>query len=117
MDTLEKEKRLKERLEHNIRNEEIGTAIAITGSWGVGKTFFWKRCIDGYHFKKKYVYVSLFGLESLSDLKTHIYSNIENNHSTLEIPRWIRGLPSILKDTRVSQFCLNASTKIFDSLM
>lgn len=117
MDILEKEKRLKERLEHNIRNEEIGTAIAITGSWGVGKTFFWKRCIDGYNFKKKYVYVSLFGLESLSDLKTHIYSNIENNHSTLEIPRWIRGLPSILKDTRVSQFGLSASTKIFDSLM
>ncbi|MGR0304591.1 P-loop NTPase fold protein [Acinetobacter beijerinckii] len=117
MDILEKEKRLKERLEHNIRNEEIGTAIAITGPWGVGKTFFWKRCIDGYNFKKKYVYVSLFGLESLSDLKTHIYSNIENNHSTLEIPRWIRGLPSILKDTRVSQFGLNASTKIFDSLM
>jgi len=117
MDILEKEKRLKERLEHNIRNEEIGTAIAITGSWGVGKTFFWKRCIDGYNFKKKYVYVSLFGLESLSDLKTHIYSNIENNHSALEIPRWIRGLPSILKDTRVSQFGLNASTKIFDSLM
>lgn len=117
MDILEKEKRLKERLEHNIRNEEIGTAIAITGPWGVGKTFFWKRCIDGYNFKKKYVYVSLFGLESLSDLKTHIYSNIENNHLTLEIPRWIRGLPSILKDTRVSQFGLNASTKIFDSLM
>ncbi|ENW07147.1 P-loop NTPase fold protein [Acinetobacter beijerinckii] len=117
MDILEKEKRLKERLEHNIRNEEIGTAIAITGPWGVGKTFFWKRCIGGYNFKKKYVYVSLFGLESLSDLKTHIYSNIENNHSALEIPRWIRGLPSILKDTRVSQFGLNASTKIFDSLM
>lgn len=42
MDILEKEKRLKERLEHNIRNEEIRTAIAITGPWGVGKTFFWK---------------------------------------------------------------------------
>lgn len=83
----------------------------------MGKTFFWKRCIDEYNFKKKYVYISLFGLESLSDLKTHIYSNIENNHSTLEIPRWIRGLPSILKDTRVSQFGLSASTKIFDSLM
>lgn len=117
MDILEKEQRLKQLLEHNIRNEKVGTAIAITGPWGVGKTFFWKKFIDGCNFKKKYVYVSLFGLESLSDLKTHIYSNIENNHSTLEIPRWIRGLPSILKDTRVSQFGLNASTKIFDSLM
>ena len=117
MDILEKEKRLTELLEQNFQNNKVGTAIAITGPWGVGKTFFWKRCIDGYNLKKKYVYVSLFGLESLSDLKTHIYSNIENNHSTLEIPRWIRGLPSILKDTRVSQFGLSASTKIFDSLM
>lgn len=117
MNILEQEKRLKDLLEYNIRNEEVGTAIAITGPWGVGKTFFWKRFIDGCNFKKKYVYVSLFGLESLSDLKTHIYSNIENNHSNLEIPRWIRGLPSILKDTRVSQFGLSASTKIFDSLM
>lgn len=117
MDILEKEKRLTELLEQNFQNNKVGTAIAITGPWGVGKTFFWKRCIDEYNFKKKYVYISLFGLESLSDLKTHIYSNIENNHSTLEIPRWIRGLPSILKDTRVSQFGLSASTKIFDSLM
>ncbi|ENX60501.1 MULTISPECIES: P-loop NTPase fold protein [Acinetobacter] len=117
MNILEQEKRLKDLLEYNIRNEEVGTAIVITGPWGVGKTFFWKRFIDGCNFKKKYVYVSLFGLESLSDLKTHIYSNIENNHSNLEIPRWIRGLPSILKDTRVSQFGLSASTKIFDSLM
>lgn len=59
----------------------------------------------------------MFGLESLGDLKTHIYSNIENNHSLIEIPRWIRGLPSILKDTRVSQFGVNASAKVFDSLM
>lgn len=53
----------------------------------------------------------------MGDLKTHIYSNIENNHSTLEIPRWIRGLPAIFKDTRVSHFGLSTSTKIFDSLM
>nr|WP_255342394.1 P-loop NTPase fold protein [Acinetobacter baumannii] len=40
MKVLDKEKRLKELLENNIRNEKIGTAIAITGHWGVGKTFF-----------------------------------------------------------------------------
>ncbi|WP_335951578.1 KAP family P-loop domain protein [Acinetobacter beijerinckii] len=128
MDILEKEKRLKERLEHNIRYEDIGAAIAITGSWGVGKTFFWKSFLDKQLcderiykkdnvFNRKYAYVSLFGLESLSDLKTHIYSSIESFHSSIEIPKWIKSLPSILKDTRVSQFGLNASTKIFDSLM
>ncbi len=113
----EKQQRLKQILENNINNEKVGTAIAITGSWGVGKTYFWNNFRENNPLKKKYVYVSLFGLESLSDLKTHIYSNIENNHSTIEIPRWIRGLPSILKDTRISQFGLNASAKVFDSLM
>lgn len=92
-------------------------AIAITGSWGVGKTFFWNEFKENYQLKKKYVYVSLFGLESLSDLKTHIYSHIENNSSAIEIPRWIRGLPSILKDTKISQFGISSSAKIFDSLM
>lgn len=107
-----------ERLEQIFReSDNKGMAIAITGSWGVGKTFFWNKFRKNYQLKKKYVYVSLFGLESLSDLKTHIYSHIENNSSAIEIPRWIRGLPSILKDTKISQFGISSSAKIFDSLM
>ncbi|WP_213686527.1 P-loop NTPase fold protein [Acinetobacter sp. WY4] len=107
-----------QRLEQIFReNDNKGMAIAITGSWGVGKTFFWNEFKENYQLKKKYVYVSLFGLESLSDLKTHIYSHIENNSSAIEIPRWIRGLPSILKDTKISQFGISSSAKIFDSLM
>lgn len=107
-----------ERLEQIFReSDNKGMAIAITGSWGVGKTFFWNKFRKNYQLKKKYVYVSLFGLESLSDLKTHIYSHIENNSSTIEIPRWIRGLPSIFKDTKISQFGISSSAKIFDSLM
>lgn len=117
MDIDTKKERLKDLLEKNMREEKVGIAIAITGSWGVGKTYFWNKIREGYKFKNKYIYVSLFGLESLGDLKTHIYSNIENNHSLIEIPRWIRGLPSILKDTRVSQFGVNASAKVFDNLM
>ena len=79
-----------QRLEEIFRkNENKKIAIAITGCWGVGKTFFWNKFRESYKLKNKYVYVSLFGLESLSDLKTHIYSNIENNHSALEVPRWI----------------------------
>lgn len=42
MNILDKEQRLKELLETNIKNEKIGTAIAITGPWGVGKTFLEK---------------------------------------------------------------------------
>lgn len=128
MDIRNKRVRLKALLEQNIRNEKIGTAIAITGSWGVGKTYFWNTFLESelseeriYKkdnvFNRKYAYVSLFGLESLSDLKTQIYSSIENYHSTVEIPKWIKGLPSIFKDTKISQFGVSASAKIFDSLM
>lgn len=128
MNIQEKRKRLQERLENNIKHENIGTAIAITGSWGVGKTYFWKSFLDSQLseeriykkdnvFNRKYAYVSLFGLESLSDLKTQIYSSIENYHSTIEIPKWVKGLPAIFKDTKISQLGISASAKVFDNLM
>ncbi|MFH7765433.1 hypothetical protein [Acinetobacter sp. BSP-28] len=128
MDIRNKRVRLKELLEQNIRNEKIGTAIAITGSWGVGKTYFWNKFLESelseeriYKkdnvFNRKYAYVSLFGLESLSDLKTQIYSNIENYHSSIEVPKWLKGLPSIFKDTRINQLGISAPAKLIDSLM
>lgn len=128
MNTLQKEQRLKELLENNIRNEKNGTAIAITGSWGIGKTFFWRSFLDKQLsnervykkdnvFNRKYTYVSLFGLESLSDLRTQIYSSIESYHSSIEIPKWIKSLPSIFKDTRITQLGINAPVKLIDSLM
>ncbi|MGE8561731.1 MAG: P-loop NTPase fold protein, partial [Acinetobacter sp.] len=124
----EKRTRLQQLLENNIKQEKIGTAIAITGAWGVGKTFFWNSFLDEQRseeriykkdnvFNRKYAYVSLFGLESLGDLKTQIYSSIESHHSTVEIPKWVRGLPSIFKDTKVSQFGISAPAKLFDNLM
>lgn len=124
----EKEQRLKELLENNIRSEKIGIAIAVTGSWGVGKTFFWNNFLNSQLseeriykkdnvFNRKYAYVSLFGVESLSDLKTQIYSNIENNHSSIEVPKWLKGLPSIFKDTRVSGLGISAPVKLIDNLM
>lgn len=128
MNVLDKELRLKELLENNIKNEEIGTAIAITGAWGIGKTFFWRNFLDKQLsdervykkdnvFNRKYAYVSLFGLESLSDLRTQIYSSIESYHSSIEIPKWIKSLPSIFKDTRITQLGINAPVKLIDSLM
>lgn len=128
MNLTKKEERLKYLIEHNVQNEKIGTAIAITGSWGVGKTFFWKSFLDKQLteeriykkdnvFNRKYAYVSLFGLESLSDVKTQIYSSIESYHSLVEIPKWIKSLPSIFKDTRITQLGINAPVKLIDSLM
>ena len=125
MNIQEKRKRLQERLEHNIKHENIGTTIAITGSWGVGKTYFWNKLLedirgndsDNVLSKRKYAYISLFGIESLSDLKTQIYSNIENHHLSIEVPKWLKSLPSIFKDTRVTQLGINAPVKLIDNLL
>ena len=125
MNIQEKRKRLQELLENNIKNEDVGTAIAITGSWGVGKTYFWNKLLedirgndsDNVLSKRKYAYISLFGIESLSDLKTSIYSNIENHHLPIEVPKWLKSLPSIFKDTRVTQLGINAPVKLIDNLL
>ncbi len=46
MNTQEKQKRLEEILKNNFKHEPIGIAIAITGSWGVGKTYFWNSFLE-----------------------------------------------------------------------
>ncbi len=49
------------------------TALALQGSWGVGKTYLWNERIIKQHLKvrreEKYTYVSLFGINTLDDLK------------------------------------------------
>ncbi|MBB6482279.1 hypothetical protein [Spirochaeta isovalerica] len=54
------------------------SVLAIKGDWGVGKTYTWNQ--ELYKNKaniqlKKYSYVSLFGLNSLSDFKNSIFQN------------------------------------------
>lgn len=54
--------------------------ICIRGKWGAGKTFGWKRSLQEAHSQKKlalsqYAYVSLFGINSLADLKYAIFEN------------------------------------------
>ncbi|HZP22855.1 MAG TPA: hypothetical protein VFB04_05370 [Terriglobales bacterium] len=54
--------------------------ISITGHWGVGKTFAWKRYLAGAQATdaialKRYAYVSLFGINSVDELKYAIFEN------------------------------------------
>lgn len=60
------EERLKEILER-----KVGTCIVLDGEWGVGKTTFWKKFSDA-KFKENSVYVSLFGKESIQEIKQEI---------------------------------------------
>lgn len=50
--------------------------LVLKGAWGVGKTYAWNKLVE--HHKKKiklesYCYVSLFGLSSITELRTAIF--------------------------------------------
>jgi Cdc6-like AAA superfamily ATPase len=56
--------------------------LCISGDWGVGKTFLWRLVLDELRNAKKlslwrYSYVSLFGLNSLDDMKASLFENME----------------------------------------
>lgn len=56
--------------------------LCITGDWGVGKTFTWNKLLreaadSGELSRKKYSYVSLFGLNSLAEVKSAIAENLQ----------------------------------------
>jgi hypothetical protein len=51
-------------------------AILLTGEWGVGKTYAWNHQILPALSGKSVVYVSLFGLTSVPDLKSALFTNL-----------------------------------------
>jgi len=64
--------------------------VSITGDWGVGKTYAWRRYLVEARDEKKiglkhYSYVSLFGLNSLEDLKYSIFENTVDE-SVIDVP-------------------------------
>jgi len=64
-----------------LKKNEPGV-LCINGAWGVGKTFLWRQVLDqlriagDLHFTR-YSYISLFGLNSLDDVKSALFENME----------------------------------------
>ncbi len=70
-------KNLKENLNRYLKDSSSkGFVISIKGNWGVGKTFFWNIYAKENLDEKKYVYISLFGINKLDDIKTKILNKI-----------------------------------------
>jgi hypothetical protein len=69
---------------HRFLSAAEAEVLCITGHWGVGKTFAWNHYLKNAHEKKAialkhYSYVSLFGVNSLDDLKYSIFENTVNS--------------------------------------
>lgn len=65
-------------------------AMALVGSWGRGKTHLWRHLVASTPEKPrtKYSYVSLFGLNSLEDLKLAIFQREIDAGPTPPNPSW-----------------------------
>ncbi|WP_428024627.1 hypothetical protein [Arcobacter sp.] len=67
---------IKESLKELFTSKEAFITI-LSGEWGVGKTYFWKEEVSDYITQTdKQVYISLFGLNSIDEIKTNILFNI-----------------------------------------
>lgn len=64
--------------------------LVLKGSWGIGKTHFWQKYINGKKKQKElkqtaYSYVSLFGLNNLLELKEKVFQNGDPIKSEFEV--------------------------------
>lgn len=64
---------------------EVPEVLAIKGGWGVGKTYAWNSYLHAARNQRRialgdYSYVSLFGINSLQELKNSIFENMVTNH-------------------------------------
>ncbi|MEO8641959.1 P-loop NTPase fold protein [Pseudomonas sp.] len=63
---------------HDFAVHKTGNAIVLKGEWGTGKTYLWNKVIKDFRTsfaRPSYSYVSLFGVNSLADLKRSIFEN------------------------------------------
>jgi hypothetical protein len=65
--------------------------LSIKGAWGVGKTYAWNRYLESAKKQNrialaKYSYVSLFGINSLAELKFAIFENMIERRAIGSLP-------------------------------
>ena len=71
---------IKQQIE-NFLLSDVPEVMAIKGAWGIGKTYSWGKFLEEAKTQNKivlnkYSYVSLFGINSLSELKQSIFENV-----------------------------------------
>ena len=72
---------LKKTLLSLVKSED-GMVISLNGIWGIGKTYFWNECAKVLD-KKKYAYISLFGKNSITDIRNDIFLQISTTNTII----------------------------------
>lgn len=113
--------------------------LAIKGDWGVGKTYSWEQYIEEFKDEcelKSYSYISLFGINSIAELKQTTFLNTIDTKRIGEAPNlkgYSKKVADLVKDTKipyvskyvggigslinsVSQLAMNKTIICFDDL-
>ena len=62
----------------NLNKDLGGYVISLKGCWGVGKTYFWTLYAEENLKEDKYVYISLFGINKIEEIKEKILNKVSN---------------------------------------
>lgn len=70
---------MRECLDRFASSDNYPVAMVLSGDWGTGKTHLWRKTLERNTklAKPNYVYVSLFGINSLDDLKYQMFHVFE----------------------------------------
>lgn len=104
-------KDVKQTIDEFILNDENNLLI-IKGNWGVGKTYYWQNIIKEASEKKtigkkRYAYVSLFGVDNLELLKeTTLFSIVDSNnvHKSGTVSKIDKELGKVLSEITKTDF-------------
>lgn len=88
--------------------------LCVRGRWGIGKTYTWSKALEAAHKQgqiklARYSYVSLFGLNSLAELKQAIFENVITFRNGLKkadletLDAYVSSIGSWRKLTKVAQ--------------
>ncbi|RXI25320.1 P-loop NTPase fold protein [Aliarcobacter trophiarum] len=101
-------KNIKENLNRYLKDSSSkGFVISIKGNWGVGKTFFWNIYAKENLNEKKYVYISLFGISKLDEIKTKILNKISKQANI------VNKIKGFLGSSRIKGVDIGAVISIF----
>ena len=86
---------------------ETPEVLAIKGDWGVGKTYSWEMYIKEFKNEcalKSYSYVSLFGIDSINELKQTTFLNTIDTKRIGKAPNikgYSKKIADLVKDTKI----------------
>ena len=101
---------------HNFVSNPSYKSLLIDGPWGCGKTYEAKEFIKS-NKKKKIYYLSLFGLESIDEINTALYSQTKKKEITLKkgavlLTKAIKAIPRISNLSDALEYQLDAKANL-----